>query len=91
MLRELSLTLLDLQEGFQRMATQAGRGDTRLRLTGVELALPVDLRMAFVDGGCRLFGDLPRSRAETGFAVSPSRLAIVWEQRPLRDVLGEGP
>jgi hypothetical protein len=90
MLRELSQTLLDLHAGFEQMAAQSSTHGASIRLTGMELTLPVDLRMIFADGGCRLLTDVPRSRSEGALATPSSRLMVRWEQRPVGNVIGDG-
>jgi hypothetical protein len=83
MLRELSQTLLDLHTAMEQMARGASRAGASIRLTGLELDLPVEARVIFADGGCRLLTDMPRSRTPGALAAPLSRLTVSWEQRPV--------
>jgi hypothetical protein len=84
MLRTLSRTLIDLHGGFESMVP-----DSSLRITGMELALPVDLVMLFADGGCQLLADVPRTRSEGALAAPPSLLRVCFAERPLADLSGD--
>lgn len=70
MLRELSEVLLDLCARVP-IAAPAGSG---LRVQRIDLALPVDVRVVFRDGGPILLADVPRSRLAPQWATSMSRL-----------------
>lgn len=91
MLRELSATLLDLHAGFAALAAHAPTPNGTIRLTGLEIALPVDIVTIFADGGCRLLADAPRTRTEGSLAGPPSQLRVRFEQCPLEDAAGTRP
>lgn len=84
MLRTLSRTLVDLHAGFESMLPNES-----LRITGMELTLPVDLTMLFADGGCLVLADVPRSRSEGALAAPPSMLRVRFEERPLAELAGD--
>lgn len=73
MLRELSQLLEELHDGL--LAVEA-RGP--MRLSQVEMTLPLELRPVLRDGGCVLLADVPRSRSVDEWLVSPSKLQLVW-------------
>jgi hypothetical protein len=47
-----------------------------LRITGVDLDLPVEVRARPADDGWELLGDLPRWRWRGGFDERPARLRL---------------
>jgi len=74
MRRDLSTVLDELRSGLLQSAANAG-----LRLTGVEMVLPMDLLVVLRDGGVTLLADVPRSRADDPWrSVEASRLSIRW-------------
>jgi hypothetical protein len=76
MLRELSALLSELHDGL--VALEARGVPAQVQLAQVEMTLPLELRPVFRDGGCVLLADLPRSRENTAFQATPSRLRVSW-------------
>ncbi len=75
MRRELATVLDELRSGLVQGASLAG-----MRLTGVEMTLPMDLLVVLRDGGLRLLADVPRSRTDDPWRLEQrSRLSIRWE------------
>jgi hypothetical protein len=75
MRRELSTVLDELRSGLVQSASHAG-----MRLTGVEMALPMDLLVVLRDGGLTLLADVPRSRCDDPWRNEQvSRLSIRWQ------------
>jgi hypothetical protein len=83
MLRPFGETLEDLAGGLVAMAAAASSPVTAFHLTGMELTLPVDLRMVLADGGCRLLGDVPRNRSEGALAAPSSQLKVRFVAQPV--------
>lgn len=73
MMRELSQLLQELHDGL--VAIEAREG---LRLSRVDMTLPIDLRLVFRDGGCVLLADFTRSSEVNSWNVTPSRLTLGW-------------
>ena len=73
MLRELSQLLSDLHDGLREVETRGG-----VRLSHVEMTLPLELRPILRDGGCVLLADVPRSREANEWLASPSKLHVTW-------------
>lgn len=73
MLRELSQVLAELHDGLAAVQTSG-----RVRLSRVEMTLPMELRPVFADGGCVLLADLPRSHEVNEWLASPSKLRLSW-------------
>ncbi|GAB2507545.1 hypothetical protein [Lysobacter humi (ex Lee et al. 2017)] len=73
MLRELHQLLDELHAGLSAIEVTGG-----VRLSQVDMTLPLELRPVFRDGGCVLLADVPRQRAVDGWMASPSRLVIAW-------------
>ena len=73
MMRELSQLLDGLHDGL--LATEAREG---LRLSQVDMTLPIDLRPVFRDGGCVLLADFTRSSEVNAWSATPSRLTLGW-------------
>ncbi len=75
MRRELSIVLDELRSGLVQSAAQAS-----MRLTSVEMTLPMDLLVVLRDGGLTLLADVPRSRADDPWRdLQGSRLSICWQ------------
>lgn len=83
MLRELSQLLEELHDGL--LAVEASGA---MRLSRVEMTLPLELRPVLRGGGCILLADVPRSRAVDPWLASPSKLQLVWGRRG--DATGDG-
>ena len=73
MLRELSQLLDELHDGLTAVEARGG-----VKLSHVEMTLPLDVRVVFRDGGCVLLADVPRSRVVDDWLSSPSKLRVSW-------------
>jgi hypothetical protein len=73
MLRELHHLLGELHDGLNALEVQGG-----VRLSAVDMTLPLELCPVFREGGCVLLADVPRQRAQDGWMTSPSRLVVGW-------------
>jgi len=73
MLRELSQLLEDLHDGLGAVQVRGG-----VRLSNVDMTLPLELRPVFKDGGCVLLADVPRHSGIDTWLISPSKLHISW-------------
>lgn len=71
--RELSQLLDELHDGL--IAIEAREG---MRLSQVEMTLPITLRPVFRDGGCVLLAEFPRSSENDTWVSTPSRLNLAW-------------
>ena len=72
MLRELHHLLGELHDGLNAIESHG------VRLTNVDMTLPLELRPVFRDGGCVLLADVPRQRGVDAWISSPSKLVIGW-------------
>lgn len=73
MLRELHQLLDELHDGLSGIEMNGG-----VRLSNVDMTLPLELRPVFRNGGCVLLADVPRQRTVDTWVASPSRLVIGW-------------
>jgi len=73
MLRELHQLLDELHDGLNAIEAHGG-----VRLSQVDMTLPLELRPVFRGGGCVLLADVPRQRAIDEWVASPSKLVIGW-------------
>jgi hypothetical protein len=73
MLRELHHLLNELHDGLNAIETHGG-----VRLSNVDMTLPLELRPVFRNGGCVLLADVPRQRSIDAWIASPSKLVIGW-------------
>jgi hypothetical protein len=73
MLRELHQLLDELHDGLNAIEAHGG-----VRLSAVDMTLPLELCPVFRDGGCVLLADVSRQRAVDGWLTSPSRLVVGW-------------
>jgi hypothetical protein len=71
--RTMAAMLADIAGGAMQAAAGAG-----VRASRVEVNLPVEI----VWTGGVLFAELPRNLTRTAFDAPPSRLLLVWEERP---------
>ena len=71
MRRSLWETLAELVE-----AAEPTRDSGPLRVTGIDLDLPVEVRLRAVGDDWELLGDLPRWRWRGGFDEQPGRLRL---------------
>ena len=62
------------------------RGAGMVRVTSIDLDLPLDLRLGCDDDGPVLIGDLPLFRLRTDFDTEPARLTISFQAKPLESV-----
>ncbi|MBT9524903.1 MAG: hypothetical protein IV105_06565 [Rhizobacter sp.] len=81
MRRELSTVLDELRDGLVRSASHAG-----LRLTSVDMTLPMDLLAVCANGGIRLLAEVPRGRGDDPWRADASRLHISWQALPRDEV-----
>lgn len=73
MLRELSQLLDELHDGLVAIDARDG-----MRLSQVEMTLPIDIQPVFRDGGCVLLADFTRSSEVNAWIATPSRLTLAW-------------
>jgi len=73
MLRELSQLLDELHDGLVAIESRDG-----MRLSQVEMTLPIDVQPVFRDGGCVLLADFTRSSEVNAWIATPSRLTLAW-------------
>jgi hypothetical protein len=73
MLRELHHLLNELHDGLNAIERHGG-----VRLSNVDMTLPLELRAVFRDGGCVLLADVPRQRSIDNWVASPSKLVVGW-------------
>ena len=73
MLRELSQLLDELHDGL--LAIEAREG---MRLSQVDMTLPIDVQPVFRDGGCVLLAEFTRSSEINTWIATPSRLTLGW-------------
>ncbi|MDB5897144.1 MAG: hypothetical protein JWP41_746 [Ramlibacter sp.] len=84
MLRELHEVITELQDSVAPLARAAASG---LRLSALELNLPLDMTLRLRDGGCVLLADVPRNLADASWQLEPSRLQLTLTASP---TLAEG-
>jgi hypothetical protein len=82
MLRELHEVLAELQDSVAPMAAAAAAG---MRLSAVELDLPLDVSLRLRAGGCVLLADVPRNHADAQWQLQPSHLHLVLAATPLEE------
>ncbi len=73
MLRELSQLLDELHDGLVAIEARGG-----MRLSQVQMTLPIDVQPVFRDGGCVLLADFTRSSEINTWIATPSRLTLSW-------------
>lgn len=76
MLRELSTVLQELHDGMLPMARATAAG---VRLSRVEMSIPMDIQPVLRDGGCAVLADVSRSYADAAWRDAPSKLHVLWE------------
>lgn len=77
--RPLGETLLEIALGtLDAIATAPG-----VRVRRLEVTLPVEVGLRQTRDHHEVLGDLPRLVTRTAFDLTPSRLAVVWEEREL--------
>lgn len=72
MLRELHHLLDELHDGLTGLETHG------VRLSNVDMTLPLELRPVFRNGGCVLLADVPRQRSVDEWTAHPSKLVVGW-------------
>ena len=73
MLRELHQLLDELHDGLNAIEAHGG-----VRLSQVDMTLPLELRPVFRGGGCVLLADVPRARESVDWQPAPSKLRLGW-------------
>ena len=77
MLRELHQLLDELHDGLNAIEAHGG-----VRLSQVDMTLPLELRPVFRGGGCVLLADVARARESNEWQPTPSRLRVGWGGPP---------
>lgn len=75
MLRELATVLLELHDAMLPIASARAAG---VRLSRVDMTIPMDVQPVLRDGGCVLLADVSRSHADAPWRDAPSRLQVSW-------------
>lgn len=73
MLRELHHLLNELHDGLNAIELHGG-----VRLSAVDMTLPLELCPVFRDGGCVLLADVARQRTVDTWLTSQSKLVVGW-------------
>lgn len=71
--RALSDMLIDVAGGVTDARVPPG-----VRVTSLQVSLPVEVAVALADGEPAVLADLPRFVFRTSFDRPPSRLTVVW-------------
>lgn len=79
MLRELHEVIAELQDSVAPLARAAASG---LRLSALELNLPLDMTLRLRDGGCVLLADVARNLADASWQLEPTRLQLTLTAAP---------
>jgi hypothetical protein len=79
MLRELHEVLTELQDSVAPMASAAAAG---MRLSAMQLDLPLDVSLRLRAGGCVLLADVPRNLADAPWQGEPTRLRLTLVATP---------
>jgi hypothetical protein len=80
MLRELHEVIAELQDSVAPLAAAAQAG---LRLSALEMNLPLDMVLLLRGGGCVLLADVPRNRADARWSDEPNRLHLTLAATPV--------
>lgn len=80
MLRELHEVITELQASVAPMAAAASAG---MRLSALELDLPLDMSLRLRGGGCVLLADVPRNLADANWDREPCRLQLTLHATPV--------
>lgn len=81
MLRELHEVITELQDSVAPWAAAAQAG---LRLSALEMDLPLDMVLLLRGGACVLLADVPRNLADASWNDEPSRLRLTLAATPAR-------
>jgi len=73
MRRELSQLLDELHDGL--LAIEAREG---IRLSQVDMTLPIEVRPVFRDGGCVLLAEFTQAMGADDWTPIPSKLTLGW-------------
>lgn len=76
MRRELSQLLDELYDGLIAIQDR----QPGMRLSDVEVVLPIELRPVLRDGGCVLLAEFSRSLDVNAWTPQPSRLRVGWSE-----------
>jgi hypothetical protein len=79
MLRELHEVVAELQDSVAPLAAAAAAG---MRLSAVELNLPLDMALRLRGGTCVLLADVPRNSADASWQDETSRLQLTLLATP---------
>ena len=79
MLRELHEVITELQASVAPLATVSSAG---MRLSALELNLPLDMALRLRGGGCVLLADVPRNLADASWNQEPNRLQLTLTATP---------
>jgi hypothetical protein len=79
MLRELHEVITELQDSVAPLATAAQAG---LRLSAMEMNLPLDMVLLLRGGACVLLADVPRNLADARWNGEPNRLHLTLAAIP---------
>ena len=79
MLRELHEVITELQDS---LATRASAARAGLRLSALEMDLPLDMVLLLRAGGCVLLADVPRNLADANWNDGPNRLRLTLATTP---------
>jgi hypothetical protein len=74
--RSLSETLIDMVDGVAFNPPGLG-----LRVTSIEMTLPVDVAIESEAGEPVFLADVPQFVYRTAFDLAPSHLTVVWTER----------
>lgn len=77
--RLLGQTLGEIASGALDASREAGR---LVRVTTLELEIPLDIRVAIDPDGPVLVGDVPLFRFRTAFDPPPAQLRVCWAAGP---------
>lgn len=83
MLRELHEVITELQASVAPMATAAAAG---MRVSGLQLDLPLDMAFVLRGGACVLLADVPRNLADAAWEREPNRLQLELAAVPVEAV-----
>lgn len=85
MLRELHEVVAELQDSVAPLAAAARAG---MRVSAVEVNLPLDMALVLRGGGCTLLADVPRNLADASWTRETNRLQFTLAATPAGE--GEG-
>ena len=80
MLRELSTVIEELHDGLGGYGRVAA---AHMRLTDIEVTLPMDFLAVLRDGGCVLLADVSRAQSDASWIADASRMKLTWRREPV--------